>query len=53
MKRDPRRFLIYRWTMLECPNAASVNLMRVWHDRFGFVPPFQPRRGDWNALRVA
>ena len=26
--------------MLECPHGVTVNLARVWRDRFGFAPPF-------------
>jgi hypothetical protein len=41
MSRDVRRFLVYRWRTLECSNRVPINLLQVWHDRFGFVPPFQ------------
>jgi hypothetical protein len=40
LKRDVRRFVFYRWRILECPNAVPVNLIRVWRDLHGFVPPF-------------
>jgi hypothetical protein len=40
MRRDIRRFLIYRFRMLEVRNSVPVNLVRVWHTRFGVLPPF-------------
>jgi hypothetical protein len=38
--RDLRRFLVFRWTLLECRHRDDLNLPSVWAERFGFVPPF-------------
>ena len=40
VKRDARKFLLYRWRLIECPYTNPANLVRVWRDRFGFLPPF-------------
>jgi hypothetical protein len=40
VRRDVRRFVFYRWRLLECPNRLPVNLVRVWNGRYGFLPPF-------------
>lgn len=40
VRRDVRRFLFFRWRLLEVPNNVPVNLLRVWKERYGFLPPF-------------
>lgn len=39
MRRDVRRFVYFRWRLLECPRRVPVNLTQVWRDRYGFIPP--------------
>lgn len=40
MRRDVRRFVYFRFRLLECPRRVPVNLSAVWLDMFGFIPPF-------------
>jgi hypothetical protein len=38
--KPTRHFIFYRWRLLEVPNSVPINLVRVWKERFGFLPPF-------------
>ncbi len=40
MSRDIRRFLYFKWRLLDVPARLPVNLGRVWLDRYGFAPPY-------------
>jgi hypothetical protein len=40
VRRDVRRFVFYRWRLLECPNGVPVSLVRAWNGLYGFLPPF-------------
>jgi hypothetical protein len=38
MTGDVRRFLAHKWSLIECPNEAGVDLVREWRDRYRGVP---------------
>ena len=37
--RDTRRFVYYRWRLVEVPASVPLDPMRLWRDRYGFLPP--------------
>jgi len=39
IRRDIRRFLLHRFTMLEVPNSSGVRLGAIWKERFGYIAP--------------
>jgi hypothetical protein len=39
VRRDIRRFVFYRWRLLEVPPSVPLDPMRVWRERHGFIPP--------------
>ena len=40
MRRDTRRFVCFRWRLLEAPASNPLNLVRAWKERYGYLPPF-------------
>jgi hypothetical protein len=39
LTRDVRRFAYYRWKLVEVPQSAPLDPVRLWRDRHGFLPP--------------
>jgi hypothetical protein len=40
VRSDTRHFIFYRWRLLEVPQTVPLHPIRVWRDRYGFMPPF-------------
>ena len=38
VRRDTRRFVYCRWRLLEVPLSVPLDPVRVWRERYGFVP---------------
>lgn len=38
-RRDVRRFLLHRLTILEVTNTSGVRLGAIWKERFGYIAP--------------
>lgn len=39
VRRDTRRFVFYRWRLVEVPVSVPLEPMRIWRERYGFLPP--------------
>jgi hypothetical protein len=40
VRRDTRHFIFHRWRLIEVPQTVPLHPIRVWRERFGFMPPF-------------
>lgn len=40
MRRDVRRFVFFRWKILEIPDEVPIDLTRAWRQIHGFLPPW-------------
>lgn len=40
MRRDVRRFVYFRWRLLEAPDEVPIDLIRAWRQIHGFLPPW-------------
>jgi hypothetical protein len=38
--RDTRRFAFYKWRLVEVPASIPFDPLRIWRERYGFLPPF-------------
>jgi hypothetical protein len=39
VRRDTRRFVFHRWRLLEIPASVPLDPLRVWRERYGYLPP--------------
>lgn len=39
MRRDIRRFAYFRWSLVEVPQSIPLDPIRIWRERYGFLPP--------------
>lgn len=53
IKKDVRRFLLHRLTMLEVPNTTGIRLGLVWRQRFGYIAPLDNGALSGWHFRVA
>ena len=40
MSLDVRRFVFFRWRLLEAPDEIPIDLIRAWRQIHGFLPPW-------------
>lgn len=39
VRSDVRRFVFFRWRLIEVPQDVPLDPMRIWRERYGFLPP--------------
>jgi hypothetical protein len=39
VRLDVRRFVFYKWRIVEVPVSIPLDPVRIWRERYGFLPP--------------